>query len=114
MPKRTVYLDDALDTEVQNTARATGRNFAEIIRRRVREGSREDKFDALNSKTEAIFSLLEFVAGEIGFIAGATRSGTKTVESALKEGGYYEHHFRTTAKAFRRSFERLQNPEEGN
>ena len=113
MPKYTVYLDDALDRDIRCIAQAHGSSLTETIRRRIQSHSAETKLQVLEDKVDAVFAILELVIGDIGYMAGATRAGTKNVESALKEGGFYETQFRRAVSTLKRVFERSETTERG-
>ena len=111
MPKYTVYLNRDLDEEIRSVASKQGQHLTEVLRRRIQSHASQDKLDVLGEKIDAVFSLLELVIGDLGYIAGATRAGTKNVDSALKEGGFYENRFKSVASTLKRVFERTQSKE---
>jgi hypothetical protein len=113
MPKYTVYLDDQADREIRAVAKSTGNSFNEVIRKRIQSSTSNLRFEILEDKLDALFALFELIVGDIGYIAGATRAGTKNLEVASKEGGYYEAQFRRTVAAVKRIFERNREQERG-
>lgn len=111
MPKYTVYLDDAQDREVRAAANATGSTFTEVIRKRLQASSTNQKIKRVEDKLDALFGLFELVIGDVGYVAGATRAGTKNHEAATKEGAYFEAQFRRSAAAAKRVFHSGENAE---
>lgn len=117
MGKQSIYLNDKFEDEIRNVAMKEGRSVSEVIKHRIESNFKYHQHDQrlkkMEEKINAIYSLLDLLAGELGYVAGAMRASTKSIEHVKLEGATYENHVRRTASALRKNFEAEDPIEEG-
>lgn len=113
MSKFTIYLSDRLERDIRAASRESGFSMTEVLRKRIQASYMEQNIERIEDKIDAIFALMELILGDVGYIAGATRAGTKNHEAASKEGAYYEAQFRRNAATARRIFSTNHKSEMG-
>jgi len=113
MGKHTIYLNQKLEDEIRDLATKEGWSLTDIIRKRLENASRQDRYhqkvESLENKVDAIYALLDLLAGEIGYTAGATRASTRTYGDIVREGLLSESYLKSTASALKKNFEVLPN-----
>lgn len=117
MGKHTIYINEKLESEIRDVANKIGCSLTDVVRKRLDTSSTkfqsEIRLKKMEDKIDAIYSLLDLLAGEVGYIAGATRASTKSIEHIKIEGATFENHVRRTASALRKNFEAQEPIEEG-
>lgn len=110
MKRYTVYLNEQLDGELRDISEREGTSLNELLRRRLETSLRasrsEIRIKTLEGKVDAIYAVLDLMAGELGYVAGATRASTKNHEQIRNEGVLLESHIKRITTVLSKSFER--------
>ncbi len=86
MATYSVYLKQEAELELVSSAKKLGISPIDLIRNRIAQGAETNQTKAANRKLDAMFLILETLAREIGYTAGATRSGTVDSERLSRAG----------------------------
>ena len=109
MAKHRIYIREDIEALLEKEARRRGMSPKDLLRIRVEAMSTESQISQLREEIEhchralmGAFQLLEALSGEVGFLAGTTRAGTKKHEDLTREGVLLETHFKRLAGGIRR------------
>ena len=109
MKRYTIYINDKLDDEFRELSQLEGRSLNDLIRSRLETSLKmsrhEGRLQKIENKIDAIYSLLDFLAGDIGYMSGATRISTKSIEHIKEEGLNHEAYVRRVSSALKTNFE---------
>jgi len=85
MSKQSIYLDDYFETKIRNIAQKEGRSISEVIRKRVEMSFEYERkkisVQNLENQINAVYAVLEILAGEVAYVSGATVESTKSHEN---------------------------------
>jgi hypothetical protein len=111
MVRQSLYIDKDLNNELRIIARAHGLTINDVIRRRLRQQKSDAPLREIEKKIDAVFTLLNFIVGDLGFVVGATRAGCKTSEKHAREGEFYETNFKTLGNSLKANIDTNQTNE---
>lgn len=115
MGKHTIYLSDKLETEIRATAQKEGWSLTDVVRKRLETGAAQlqyqQKVENLEKKIDIIYALIDLTAGDMGYVIGATRASTCTIEDIAHEGHKHESYVKRIAAALKINFEKIASKE---
>ena len=113
MPKHSVYLEDDLDHEIRVHAKQLGVSISEVLRHRIRTGSHASRSGIMEIKIDAIFRILDSIVGDLGYVVGATRAGSRNIQQLTSEAELYQGSFRRITDSFASIFRRTNETNGG-
>lgn len=111
MIKHTIYLQIAHYEELTRTAKRLGIGLNDVIRNRLNQDSSSAEIQKIAPKIDSIFALLDYIAGDLGFVVGATRAGCRSSEKHTREGEFYEANYKRIAGSMKPLFELKETQE---
>jgi hypothetical protein len=109
MPQHTIYVTQEQEREIQKTARRLQVKPTQVIRLQLEAAKVTSQLRSLHRKLDALFLILETVLPELGFAAGATRSASAPVTSAVKEGEMVRSAFELALRRLRGEFQHQED-----
>ena len=105
LAKQTIYLKNELEDRIRAISSREGKPISEVIRQRLESSfEQESLIERLENKVDAIFATLHLLAGDIGYVAGATRASTKSYENIFGEGSNQEQTILNTLNVLSKQF----------
>jgi hypothetical protein len=110
MPNYSIYLTITEDEKLKTEAKRRGLSPQRLIKEWTLRGSGCDEKPQADLRLEAVFLLLEKLAPEIGFIAGANRVASSGHPQAAQKGSELEAKYRDVGAGIRFKFESKTGP----
>lgn len=115
MGKHTIYLNDKLEGEMRSISNKEGWSLSDVISKHLdialSQIQSQQKIIHLENKIKALYELVEVLAVEIGYVAGATRASTKSIEEIAREGIAYETYMQKVSSRLKGDYCKFDNPE---
>ena len=105
MASFTVYLPLKDSEELKKTAAKRGITPNRLLRLRLKAAIRTEQQMRLESRLEAIYSLLEIMLPEIGYTGGANRAASASISAAVQRGNEIEADLKRSAAQIRARLE---------
>ena len=105
MPSFTIYLPAKESEELKKAAAKRRITPGHLLRLRLKAAIRTEHQMRLESRLEAIYSLLELLIPEIGYTGGANRAASASVPTAVQRGNEIEATLKKSAAHIRARLE---------
>lgn len=108
MGKQSIYLNDKIEDEIRAIAQKEKRAVSDVICTILAQSFETERqtedLKKIEDKIEAIYMLVDLIVSEIGYVIGATRASTKSIETISREGEAYVSYLQRISAALKMNF----------